>query len=87
VEIFKAKYGTDEKKIPKEENSNAYDKLKKDADALFSSIKPPPIELDASCQDVIKDIQLSAPTLSSLGFLGWRYGGKGPGGRFGHRLA
>ena len=71
VEIFKAKYGTDEKKIPQEENSNAYDKLKKDADALFSSIKPPPIELDASCQDVIKDIQLSAPTLSSLGFLGW----------------
>jgi hypothetical protein len=71
VEIFKAKYGTDEKKIPKEENSNAYDKLKKEADALFSSIKPPPIELDASCQDVIKDIQLSAPTLSSLGFLGW----------------
>ncbi len=39
-------------------------KIKKDADTLLSSIKPPPIELDASCQDVIKDIQLSAPTLS-----------------------
>ena len=64
LEIFKAKYGKDENEIPQEENSNAYDKLKKNADALFSSIKPPPIELDASCQDVIKDIQLSAPTLS-----------------------
>jgi serine/threonine-protein kinase len=71
VEIFKAKYGGDEKKIPQEENSSAFDKLKKDADALFSAVKPPPIELDSSCQDIIKDIQLSAPTLSSLGIFGW----------------
>jgi len=70
-EIFKAKYGADEKKIPREENSAAWDKLKKEADGLFASVKPPPIELDSSCQDIIKDVQLSAPTLNSLGIFGW----------------
>ena len=69
-EIFKTKYGADEGKITREESSAAWDKLKKEADGLFASVKPPPIELDSSCQDIIKDVQLSAPTLDSLGIFG-----------------
>lgn len=71
MEILQAKYGTDEKKIPQQENSNAYDKLKQDADAFFASVTPPPIELDSSCQDIIKDARLSPPTFESLGIFGW----------------
>lgn len=70
VVLFIKKHGSLEK-VPKNENEEAFNKIKKEADLLLAAVKPPPIQLDASVIDIIQDIQVFSPKLNSLGFLGW----------------
>jgi len=70
IAIFNKKYGS-VGKVPSNENKEAFNKLKKDTDLLLNAVNPPPIQLDASANDIIQDVQVLPPKLESLGFLGY----------------
>jgi hypothetical protein len=56
------------KVVPDDVLQEAWEKQKKEINALYATVTPPSIEIDASCRDQVSDITVSPPEMDAMIF-------------------